>query len=69
MIKANSKGIILPIPSGSFYFIEWWQIRNDGLRRWLDHLNEKCWFTESMKIEFTGFCNLYLNIQDFSNAG
>jgi hypothetical protein len=55
-VYADKYGIHITTPQGNDYAIGWWQIEQDGFTSWLNHLQDKSWFTEDMKQKFTDLC-------------
>lgn len=52
LIQLPEGAITFRIGSNCVYTIEPWQLRHDGVARWLDHLSQKRWFTPLLELDF-----------------
>lgn len=59
-IVAGKYGITINL-NPSKYVVGWWQIEQDGLTKWLDHMREKSWFTDELSRAFTDMCIDHFN--------
>ena len=60
-VIADSCGVRIRIPDGGWYDISWWQIKQDGLSFWREHLSEKAWVTPEILDRLVEVVHLFMD--------
>ena len=60
-VTADNYGITFTLPPTGKYTIGRWQIEQDGFTKWHSHLQEKHWFSDTVRRRFTDLCVEHFN--------